>query len=61
MTPKERYDARKAEREKLSELDYQFRQRIETIMTLDMADRFVTAVEQIADAMTRVASPVEGK
>jgi hypothetical protein len=49
MTPK---DARKAEREKLQELDYQFKERTEAIMMLDMVDRFVMAVEKIADAMT---------
>lgn len=51
MTPKEQYEARKAEREKLRDLDYQVRQRTESLMTLDMIDRFVTAFERIADAL----------
>lgn len=51
MTPKEQYEARKAERKKLEALDYQIRQRTENLMTLDMLDRFVTAVERIADSL----------
>lgn len=53
MTPKQQYDARKAEREKLKDMDYQLRQRTEQTMMLDIFDRFVTAVERIADAMER--------
>jgi len=53
MTPKQKYEARKAEREKMKALDYQVRQREEQIATeLDMLDRFVTAVERIADALS---------
>ncbi|MDE2020699.1 MAG: hypothetical protein KGJ13_10220 [Patescibacteria group bacterium] len=51
MTPKEQYEKRKAQRAKLKDLEYQERQRTESIMTLDMLDRFVTAVERIADAL----------
>lgn len=51
MTPKEQYEARKAERKKLEAMDFQVRQRTETLMMLDTFDRFVTAVERIADAM----------
>lgn len=51
MTPKEQYEARKAERKKLEDMDYQIRQRTESLMTLDMIDRFVTAIERIADAL----------
>lgn len=62
MTPKERYEARKAERRKLADMDYQLRQRTEQAMMLDMLDRFVTAVERIADALepdVRVAAKTE--
>jgi hypothetical protein len=51
MTPKEQYEARKAERNKLKDMDYQLRQRTEQVMMLDMVDRFVTAVERVADAI----------
>ena len=51
MTPKEQYEARKADRKKLADLDYQLRQRTEQAMMLDMLDRFVTAAERIADAL----------
>ncbi|MGM5018752.1 hypothetical protein [Tardiphaga sp. 367_B4_N1_1] len=53
MTPKQQYEARKAERAKLKDLDYQTRQRSEQLMTLDMLDRFVTAAERIADALEK--------
>lgn len=56
MTPKQQYEARKAERDKLKDMDYQIRQRTEQLMALDMLDRFVTAVESIACAMSRPAS-----
>lgn len=46
MTPKERYDAHKA---KLRELDHEILARTEHIMLLDLLDRFVTAVERIAE------------
>lgn len=52
MTPKQEYEARKAEREKLKDLDFQVRDRTETLMLIDMLDRLVTAVEQIAVALT---------
>lgn len=51
MTPKEQYEARKAERNKLKDMDYQVRTRTEQLMLLDVFDRFTTAVERIADAM----------
>lgn len=51
MTPKEQYEARKAERNKIKDMDYQVQRRTETLMLLDMVDRFVTAVEQIAAAL----------
>ena len=50
-TPKEQYEERKAQRAKLKDLEYQEHQRTESIMSLDMMDRFVTAVERIADAL----------
>lgn len=51
MTPKEQYEARKAEREKLKDMEAQIRARTEQLMVLDMFDRFVTAVECIANAI----------
>lgn len=51
MTPKEAYEARKAERKKLRDMEYQLRQRTEQEMMLDTFDRLVTAVERIADAL----------
>lgn len=57
MTPKEQYEARKAERKKLADMDLQIRQRTEQAMTLDMLDRFVTAAERIADALERPQLP----
>lgn len=53
MTPKEQYEARKAERQKLKDMDFQVRARTEQLMMLDMMDRFVTAAERIADALER--------
>lgn len=53
MTPKQRYDARKAERDKLKDMDYQIRQRTEQVMLLDILDRFVTAAERIADSLEK--------
>lgn len=53
MTPKQQYDARKAERAKLKDLEYQAKQATETVMMMDMVDRFATALERIADAMER--------
>lgn len=51
MTPKQQYEARKAEREKLKDLDFNIQKRMETMAMLDLVDRFVTAVEQIASAL----------
>lgn len=51
MTPKEAYDARKAERKKLDDMDYQIQKRTEGTMMLDMFDRFVTAIETIAEKL----------
>ena len=57
MTPKEQYEARKAERVKLKQLDDHTRARGESIMMLDTLDRFVTAIERIADVMERQPLP----
>jgi len=54
MTPKEQYEARKAERKRIAEdmhMDFQHRKRTEESWMLDTFDRFVTAVERIADTM----------
>lgn len=51
MTPKQQYDARKAERDKLKDMDHMVRERTSTLMMLDMLDRFVIAAERIADAL----------
>lgn len=53
MTPKQQYEARKNERNKLKDMDHQVRARTEQLMMLDMMDRFVTAAERIADALDR--------
>jgi hypothetical protein len=53
MTPKEQYEARKAARYKLKDMDVLIEQRTSQVMTLDMIDRFVTAAERIADAMEK--------
>jgi hypothetical protein len=53
MTPKQQYEARKAERQKLKDLDYQARQATEQLMIMDMFDRFVTAAERIADSLEK--------
>lgn len=50
MTPKEQYEARKAERDRL-DMDVLIKENTSTLMMLDMLDRFVTAVERIADAL----------
>ncbi len=51
MTPKEQYEARKAERLKLKEMDAFVADKTSAVMMLDMLDRFVTAAERIADAL----------
>jgi len=53
MTPKQQYEARKAERQKLQDMDDEVRKRTEPLLMLDMLDRFVTAAERIADALER--------
>lgn len=53
MTPKQQYEARKAERKKLEGMEFQHRQRTESLMMLDTLDRFVTAVESIAETLNR--------
>lgn len=53
LTPKQQYEQRKAERAKLKDMDYQVRTKTETLMLLDVVDRFATAAERIADALER--------
>lgn len=52
MTPKQQYEARKAAREMLKDMDFQLRTRTEQLMLLDMVDRFVTAIERVADTLS---------
>lgn len=54
VTPKEQYEARKAERQKLKDMSLELQHRTEQVLILDMLDRFVTAVEAIALAMPAV-------
>jgi len=55
MTPKEQYEARKAERARQREAHGRGRSvqqdEQDYLALLDMADRFVTAAERIADAL----------
>ena len=53
MSPKEQYEARKAERAKWKDLDFQKRQLVEGLAMFDVADRFATALERIADALEK--------
>lgn len=53
MGSKAEYELRKAERLKLRDMDYQVRTKTESVLMLDMLDRFVTAIERIADSMER--------
>ena len=53
MTPKEQYEARKAERAKLKAMDVLVNENTTNVMILDMLDRFVMAAERIADAMEK--------
>lgn len=54
MTPKEQYEARKAERLRMRDINPNYQP--STTMMLDTLDRFVTAVERIADVMEREAA-----
>ena len=56
MTPKEAYEARKAERAARQNLGWRDQEQRDAADFLDLADRFVTAVERIADAL---ASPAK--
>lgn len=53
MTPKEQYEARKAERLKRKELEEELGRRHDEREAFyeDMMDRFVTAIERIADGI----------
>lgn len=52
MTPKEAYEARKAERKRRAAERGNYREPSEDVEAfMELADRFVTAVERIADAL----------
>ena len=53
MSPKEQYEARQVERNQLR--DAGILDQSKTIMLMDIADRFVSAVELIAESMHRIA------
>jgi hypothetical protein len=53
MTPTEAYEARKAARKKIKDMDYQLQTRTETLDLLDTVDRLAVAFERIADALER--------
>lgn len=65
MTPKEQYEARKAERKARQRAKAHPQDSMalseEQVMFLDMADRFVTAVERIADALDARTSQDKGE
>lgn len=56
MTPKERYEANKAERKRIEAMDAEIANRHKDIAMLDMLDRFVTAAERVADALNNDAA-----
>ena len=64
MTPKEQYEARKAERQRRrmeasrGEMRDARQDEVDYLALLDMADRFVTAAERIADALEEANRPV---
>ena len=58
MTPKEQYGARKAERIKRRD-DPHYDQRVKELAMEDLFDRFVTAVERVADALERKPLPMQ--
>jgi hypothetical protein len=51
MTPKEAYEARRAERLKIRDMDKALLDRHAHMMALDCLDRIATAFERIADVM----------
>lgn len=53
MTPKEAYEARKADRQKRREAKETLGHEQKDILIEETFDRFVTAVERIADALER--------
>lgn len=55
LTPKQKYEARKAERKAWQNLEYQKRQITETLAIMDFVDRFVTAHEQLVEAVSEIA------
>lgn len=59
MTPKEQYEARKAERKRRRELEQELGRNGDEreAEMLEMLDRFVTATERIADALSSGERP----
>ena len=53
LTPKQRYEKRKADRDVRKNADWQTKQKLEQADAFDMADRFVMAFERIADAFEK--------
>lgn len=53
--------AAQAERKRLGEMDYQLKRRTEQVMLLDMLDRFVVAVERIADSFDAGRAAIKGR
>lgn len=51
------YEARKAERARLEDMDEYAQARAANFMMLDMLDRLVTAAERIADAAEKMTTP----
>lgn len=56
MTPQEQYEGRKAERKKFKDMNEQAKHVAEEAMMLDLLDRFVTAVERIADSLDHTST-----
>lgn len=53
MGSKEEYEARKAERKNRENLPYKEKADLENMDMVDLFDRFVTAVERIADSLEK--------
>jgi len=50
MTPKQRYEERKARRKKLRETDAELARKEEELEVFNLMDRIATALERLADA-----------
>lgn len=53
MTPKEQYEARKAERQRQRDAREVLGEHDQDLEALELLDRFVTAIERIADALEK--------